>query len=194
MQQNVRRSGSRIQCHQRSLSHRHLCGPVVRMPERLLQAWQHFNRRRTRRLLTLDQRLVDADGHVPPKDLERSLALQMQWSWSSQRAFHFDFEETGGTALELQLRMKLCDEEEGIKLDQHVVPNLPVNAKAGRRRIQLRTCTELDGIRRQREVGFTPNARVIPGGQIDGDTFQLGKVWWWLKGWMQTSHGEGEVR
>ncbi len=90
--------------------------------------------------------------------------------------------------------MKFCDEKEGVELDQHVVPNLPVNAKAGCRSVEFSPSAPLHGVGSDGIVRFAAQTWVITGREIDGDAFQLGEVWWWLKGGMQTSRREREVR
>ena len=55
----------------------------------------------------------------------------MQRPWAGQRSFDSHFEQIGRTALELQLRIKLGQEEERVELDQHVISDFALNAEPG---------------------------------------------------------------
>ena len=56
----------------------------------------------------------------------------MQWPWSSQRALQLHLEQVRRTAFELQLRMKVGEKVERVKLDQDIEANVAVHTEASR--------------------------------------------------------------
>src|SRR5262249_25582558 len=174
MKEDIGRSGSsRPEGDNLPLSGRKLSDPVAGIGQSIEEPRQNDNRSGARRLLALDKSLVETNGDVPPENLKGCFAFYVKRARSCEGAFETNFEEIGGAALELKLRLELSEEEEGIQLDEDVVADLALNAEAGSRGEQFSASAELDSVGGESVVGLATEAGVVTGREIDGDAVEL---------------------
>src|SRR5262249_15901832 len=112
----------------------------------------------------------------------------------SQRAFQLHHEQVGRAALELQLGVKLSNERERVKLNQHVVADLTMHTEPRSRSEKLSACAKLHRVRSQSKVRLAAQSRIVAVGKIDRDTVEFRKVRRRIESRMQATDSEREVR
>ena len=194
-------SGSRTSaCARRELAQRdavrasRLHAPARRVRERLLQLGKKIDRRRQRRLLAVDQRLVEAHREVAPEDRERRLAAHAQRPRPLELTLDRHREQVARTALQLHLGMEVGDEMQRRDLDQHVVADVALDAEAVGGGVELRARAELHGVGGDREVGLAGEPRIVARRERNRYARELGEIGRRREARVQSADGEHEGR